>query len=120
VLGDIALLNGDANAALERYKLESDPVGRLRGVAIAEMKLSQVQAADAAMAELRSKYGDITYYQQAQVFAQWGRTDEALTCLEKAVAASDAGVVRSRNDPLLDPIRKTVRFASVERNLGYV
>ncbi len=120
VLGDIALLNGDSKAALGQYELEPDPVGRLRGLAIANMKLSNVQAADAAMAELRSKYGDITYYQQAQVLSQWGRTDEALTSLEKAVAASDAGVVRSRNDPLLDPIRKTVRFATVERNLGYV
>jgi hypothetical protein len=82
--------------------------------------LSKVDAAKAAMAELKAKYGDITYYQQAQVLAQWGRTDEALTCLEKAVATSDAGVVRSKNDPLLDPIRKTVRFAEVERNIGYV
>ena len=120
VLGDIALLSGDANAALEQYEKEPDPVGRLRGLAIANMKLSKVDAANAAMAELRSKYGDITYYQQAQVLAQWGRSDDALTCLEKAVSASDAGVVRSRNDPLLDPIRKTVRFAAVERNLGYV
>jgi TolB-like protein/predicted negative regulator of RcsB-dependent stress response len=120
VLGDIALLSGDANAALGQYRQEPDPIGRLRGVAIAEMKLSQVQPAEAAMAELRTKYGDITYYQQAQVLAQWGRSDEALACLEKALAASDAGVVRSRNDPLLDPIRKTVRFADVERNLGYV
>lgn len=120
VLGDIALLSGDANGARAQYEQEPDPVGRLRGLAIADMKLEQVQAADAAMAELKSKYGDITYYQQAQVLAQWGRSDEALTSLEKAVAASDAGVVRSRNDPLLDPIRKTVRFASVERNLGYV
>jgi len=45
---------------------------------------------------------------------------DALTCLEKAVASADAGVVRSKSDPLLDPIRKTVRFAAVERNLGYI
>jgi len=119
-LGDIAFVNGDASAALEQYEKEPDTVGRLRGLAIANMKLSKVDAAKAAMAELKAKYGDITYYQQAQVLAQWGRTDEALTCLEKAVATSDAGVVRSKNDPLLDPIRKTVRFAEVERNIGYV
>jgi TolB-like protein/Tfp pilus assembly protein PilF len=118
-LGDVALLSGNANAALEQYKQEPDEVGRLRGLAIANMKLSQKAAADAAMAQLKAKYGDITYYQQAQVFAQWGRIDDALACLEKAVASSDAGVVRSRNDPLLDPIRKTVRFAEVEQRLGY-
>lgn len=118
-LGDIALLTGDARAARDQYGKEPDEVGRLRGLAIANMKLSQVKQAQAAMDELKAKYGDITYYQQAQVLAQWGRADEALTCLEKAVASSDAGVVRSKNDPLLDPIRKTVRFAAVERSLGY-
>lgn len=118
-LGDIALLTGDASAARDQYGKEPDEVGRLRGLAIANMKLSQVKQAQAAMDELKAKYGDITYYQQAQVLAQWGRADEALTCLEKAVASSDAGVVRSKNDPLLDPIRKTVRFAAVERSLGY-
>lgn len=119
-LGDIALMNGDAAAARKLYAEEPDPVGRLRGLAIADMKLSRVKAAESAMAELKAKYGDITYYQQAQVLAQWGKQDEALTCLEKALAASDSGVVRSRNDPLLDPIRNTARFAEVERNLGYV
>ncbi|HWC57219.1 MAG TPA: tetratricopeptide repeat protein [Sphingomicrobium sp.] len=119
-LGDIALLNGDANAALEQYQKEPDEVGRLRGLAIAYKKLGQDQQARASMDQLRSKYGDITYYQQAQVLAQWGQEDDALTCLEKAVASSDAGVVRSKSDPLLDPIRKTVRFAAVERNLGYI
>ena len=119
-LGDIALLNGDANAALDQYRKEPDTVGRLRGLAIAYNKLGQDEKAQASMNELKAKYGDITYYQQAQVLAQWGETDEALTCLEKAVASSDAGVVRSKSDPLLDPIRKTVRFAAVERNLGYI
>ena len=119
-LGDIALLNGDANAALDQYRKEPDTVGRLRGLAIAYNKLGQHEKAQASMNELKAKYGDITYYQQAQVLAQWGETDEALTCLEKAVASSDAGVVRSKSDPLLDPIRKTVRFAAVERNLGYI
>jgi TolB-like protein/Tfp pilus assembly protein PilF len=119
-LGDIALLNGDAGAARDEYAKEPDPISRLRGLAIADMKLSQVRSAQSEFAELKRKYGDITYYQQAQVLAQWGQQNDALTCLEKAVRASDAGVVRSRNDPLLDPVRKTVRFAAVERSLGYV
>ena len=84
------------------------------------MKLSRTKDAEAELAVLTRKYGDITYYQQAQVLAQWGRSDEALTCLEKALTSADPGVVRSQNDPLLDPIRKTVRFAQVERQLGYV
>lgn len=118
-LGDIALLRGDAAGARAQYSQEPDEIGRLRGLAIADMKLSNPAAAESEFAKLKSKYGQISYYQQAQVLAQWGRTDEALTCLEKAVATQDAGVVRSKNDPLLDPIRKSVRFAEVERSLGY-
>jgi TolB-like protein/Tfp pilus assembly protein PilF len=120
VLGDIALLSGDPAAARDQYDKEPNAINRLRGLAIADMKLSRRDAAEADMAELKSKYGDITYYQQAQVLAQWGRIDDALNALEKAVTTRDAGVVRSKNDPLLDPIRKTVRFAQVERELGYV
>ena len=118
-LGDLAYLSGDAAAAREQYAKESDPIGRLRGLAIADMKLSKRDLAQSEFSELTSKYGDISYYQQAQVLAQWGRTDEALGALEKAVTARDAGVVRSKSDPMLDPIRKTVKFAKVERDLGY-
>ena len=118
-LGDIAYLKGDFQGARQEYELEPHPVDRLRGLAMVDMKLSQEKAAEAAMAELTGKYADTSAYQQAQVLAQWGRTDDALTALEKAVAANDAGVVRSKNDALLDPIRKTVRFARVEHQLGY-
>ena len=118
-LGDIALLRGDAAAARAEYVQEPDELARLRGLAIADMKMSNATEAEAELAKVKSKYGGISYYQQAQILAQWGRTDDALTCLEKAVATQDAGVVRSKNDPLLDPIRKSVRFADVERNLGY-
>jgi TolB-like protein/Tfp pilus assembly protein PilF len=117
-LGDLALVRGDPAAARVQYALEPNGMTRLCGMAIADMKLSNVSAAEAEMAQLTSKYRDNSYYQHAQVFAQWGRTDDALTSLEKAMSAGDAGVIRSRFDPLLDPIRKTVRFAAVERKLG--
>lgn len=118
-IGDIALLGGDAAAARAEYEKEPDPIGRLRGLAMAEMKLSQRDEAQAAMDELKANYGSITYYQQAQVLAQWGRSDEALSCLQQAVAAGDPGVVRSENDPLLDPVKKTPTFARIERHLGF-
>lgn len=118
-LGDIALLRGDVAAARAQYDQEPDKVTRLRGLAIVDMKQSNSAAAESELATLQTKYADSSYYQQAQVLAQWGRTDEALTCLEKALATQDAGVVRSKNDPLLDPIRKSVRFTEVERSLGY-
>jgi TolB-like protein len=118
-LGDIALLNGDPAAARAEYDKEPDPVGRLRGLAIADMRLSRTDQAEAEYEEMKRKYADLVYYQDALVLAQWGRTDEALANLQKAVEAGDPGVVRSKNDPLLDPIKKTVRFAQIESGLGF-
>jgi tetratricopeptide (TPR) repeat protein len=118
-LADIALLKGDYAAARTHYQQEPDPVNRQRGLAIAEMRLARPDRAYAALALLLRDHGDVSLYQQAQVLAQWGRKDDALTRLEKAVNAGDAGLVRMRNDPLLDPIRKTVRFAAVQRRLGF-
>jgi TolB-like protein/Tfp pilus assembly protein PilF len=118
-IGDIALLGGDPAAARAEYEKEPDPIGRLRGLAMADMKLSQGSAAQSAMAELKAKYGTITYYQQAQVLAQWGQTDQALICLQQAVSSGDPGVVRSKHDPLLDPIKNSTKFAQIERHLGF-
>jgi tetratricopeptide (TPR) repeat protein len=118
-LGDIALLNGKFAEALAEYRREPDSVSRLRGVAIAEMRLSRPGAANAALAELLREHGDVSLYQQAQVLSQWGRRDAALATLEKAVLAGDAGLVRLRNDPMLDPIRNDVRFVAVQRRLGF-
>ena len=119
-LGDIELLNGNAEAARALYEQESDGINRLRGLAIANMRLGRKAEAEANMAELLREHGDTSDYQQAQVLAQWGREEDALAAIETAYAHGDAGLVRSRNDPLLDPIRKTVRFAKVQRAIGFV
>lgn len=118
-LGDIALLEGDVGAARTLYDQEPDKIARLRGLAVADMRLSRPDAAQSHFNELLREHGDVSHYQQAQVLAQWSRADDALAALEKAVVAGDAGLVRSRNDPLLDPVRKTVRFAAIQRRLGF-
>ena len=51
------------------------------------------------------QYGDAGLYQQAQVFAQWGRKDDALATLARAFEMRDPGVLWALNDPLLDPLR---------------
>ena len=49
--------------------------------------------------------GDSALYQQAEVLAQWGRTDDALTALERAHRIGDSGLIYAATDPLLDPLR---------------
>lgn len=117
-LGDIALVRGDLKAARSHYSEEGDRTSRLTGLAIADMKLGEAASAEASYAAL-IKDDDTVHYQQAQVLAQWGRNDAALTELEQALALRDAGLVQLRNDPLLDPVRKDARFAKIEQMIGF-
>jgi Tfp pilus assembly protein PilF len=118
-LGDIALVRGDLEAARAHYFRERDEASRFRGLAIVAMKLEDAKSAEASYAGLIQEGGDTVHYQQAQVLAQWGRKDDALAQLEQALVRRDAGLVRLRNDPLLDPLRENARFAKIEQRIGF-
>lgn len=119
VLGDAHLIAGRIAEARAEYVLERNGLGRLRGLAIADMKLQAGPAAEAGLAQMITEFGDNSLYQQAQVFAQWSRAELALTALEKALSAGDSGLVQSRNDPLLDPLRASARFVALLHRLGF-
>ncbi len=107
--------NGDARDA---FREEPAETLQLSGLAIAEGRLGNTQAANEAMQRLVAQWGDGALYQQAQVLAQWGQFNAALTALEKARATGDAGVLDMAADFLLDPIRSEPRFLSLLSGLG--
>lgn len=119
LLGDVALMKNDADAAVSFYLAEPDEVSRLRGLAMAEHARGQAQQSAAAMAELITKHKAESHYQQAQVLAFRGEVSSALAQLEQALAARDAGLVRLRNDPFLNSCRDQPRFAALSRRLGF-
>jgi tetratricopeptide (TPR) repeat protein len=119
VLGDMALMAGDVTQARRYYEAEPSRLSQLRGLAITDARLSGPAAGEAQMAKLVAEYGDGGLYQQAQVLAQWGRIDMALTTLERALALRDSGLVLALNDPLLDPLRSQARFQAVLARIGF-
>ena len=91
---------------------------RYTGLAIIEHRLGHLAVAERQFAALRSEMGDAALYQQAQVVAQWGRGDDALAALERALILRDSGLTSLAVDPLLDPIRSSPRFANLIRALN--
>jgi len=112
------LMQGDAAGALAAAKAEKVPMFSLTATTIAQTKLGDAAAADAALARLVAEYGDAGLYQQAQVQAQRGALPVALDVLEKAYVARDPGLLWIRNDPLLDPLRSEARFKNLLSRLG--
>jgi TolB-like protein len=119
VIGDALLMLGRPEEARLEYQAEPAADLRLTGLAIVERRQSHGQAAEAAWSDLIAGYGDSVLYQQAQILADWGRAQEALDRLERALAVGDVGLIYTRNDPLLDPLRKDRRFQDLLERLGF-
>ncbi|KEO88978.1 hypothetical protein EH31_13090 [Erythrobacter longus] len=119
ILGDIARFDGRIDDARALYEREPSTLSRLPSLAILEAQDGNREAADQAFAEMVERFGDNSLYQQAQVLAQWGQGGEAIAALEKALAFGDAGLVLSRSDQNLDPIRQDQAFESIQKRLGF-
>lgn len=119
ILGDLAYLKGDYRAALAEYEKESSPLSRLPALAMTLPKVGDPAGGERAFAQIRAEFGFNGLYQQAQVFAQTGRKEEALDALEQAFAANDAGLVLMRNDLLFKPLRAEPRFRQLLRRMGF-
>lgn len=119
ILGDIARFDGRIDDARRFYELEPSVLARLSSLAILESAAGDQDAARNAFDELIRAYGNNSLYQQAQVQAQWGQNEAALDALERAYEIGDAGLVLSRSDQDLDPVRQTPRFESLQQRLGF-
>lgn len=110
---------GDVDQALtacqqEEHDLVADPC-----LAIVHRRLGDDQVAQAAMDRLIETYGDNGLYQRAQVLAQWGQPDAAMTTLRAAYDKGDAGLTYLGMDPLLDPLRTRPDFIALQTSLGF-
>ena len=82
-------------------------------------KLGRHADAQAELAKLRASAGDTGAYLYALIYAQWGRSAEALKWLDTAMRSRNPDLQDLKTDPLLDPLRKEPRFQAIERALKF-
>ncbi|GAA4721083.1 TIR domain-containing protein [Sphingomonas lutea] len=106
----------EARAALDQ---ENSAMFRLTGLAIYAHKAKDAALAEASFRDLVAQEGDAALYQQAQVLAQWGRSNDALDRLERARAVGDSGLVALATDPFLAPLANEPRYRGLVHSLGF-
>jgi len=119
-IGNCFVLEGQLAAAEAEFQLEKNASLRLPGLATVARRRGDPVKAKALFNQLVTERGDNALYQQAQILAQWGEVDRAISALTKARAAGDPGLFMAGVDPLLDPLRKDPRFSGLLRDLGFV
>ena len=75
--------------------------------------------ASAELARVKTLAGDSAAFQYVEIYAQWGDHNTALDWLERAVQLRDPGVIYTKTEPLLDPLRAEPRFQAIEHQLRF-
>jgi TolB-like protein/Tfp pilus assembly protein PilF len=88
-------------------------------LAVTYDKLGRHADAQVVLTQEQALLGNNDAYQYAQIYAQWGNSNQALEWLETALRLRDPGMVYVKTDPLLDPLRKEPRFEAIERELKF-
>lgn len=119
-IGMALIALGRPKDALAAAAAEKSGMMRYPCLAIAHHLLGETEAAEAAMKALTAKYGDAGLYQQAQVLSRWGRSDDAMEVLTKAVDLGDSGLTYAYIDPTLQPLQARADFKAMLADLGYI
>jgi TolB-like protein/DNA-binding winged helix-turn-helix (wHTH) protein/Flp pilus assembly protein TadD len=119
-LGASLLMLGRTTEARAAYAAETNTLFGLTGLAIIDHRLGRIADAKAALARMIDENGDNSLYQQAQVLTQWGDLGGGMRALLLAQSTGDAGIMYSRNDPFLDPLRARPEFRRQQAQLGFI
>jgi TolB-like protein/tetratricopeptide (TPR) repeat protein len=112
-------LAGDLSSAQSSCEARADYFRSEVCLAIVYGKLGRHADAAAALAKIRERGGDAAAYQYTEIFAQWGDRNTALDWVEKALKLRDPGLVYTKVDPLMDPLRGEPRFQAVMEKLNF-
>lgn len=118
MIGNALFALGRFQEARAAYEAEPNKSFRLAGLAIVQHRLGDEKAAQQTLADLVSELGDSALYQQAEIFAQWGRRDAALAALEKARVVGDSGLLYMPTDAMLQSLRGDPRYTQLLKAMG--
>lgn len=118
LLGEIALDEGDAEAALEHFH-RAGPGYSQYGIAMAEHSLGHAAGSRAALDELKAKYAAGFAFQVAQAHAWRGETEAAFEWLDRAYEQRDPGLLRIRHYPNFKSMAGDPRYAAMLRKLNF-
>ena len=114
----VAVLQGDAKAALAAAQQETDPSWREIALALALQIGPDRAAADAALAKLIKDQSTAAPYQIAEVYALRRDPDAMFHWLDRAWTQRDPGIGGLLNDPLILRYRDDPRFAAFCTKVG--
>ncbi len=116
-LADVLLARGELQAALAAAEQEPDEEMRLVGLTLAYQALGEQQRADAALADLRRKWGDRYPTEMAEIYAFRGETARAFSALDLAFATGDPAVNTIRADNYFKALSGDRRYEALLHRL---
>ena len=115
--GNLWLMQGNYERALEEFSREPFEFLKLTGEAIAYHHLQQREEAVATLQTLISTMGESASYQIGAVYAQWGDADNAMSWLERGYVIRDPGLQYIGAETMFGPIRDDPRFQAFLRKM---
>jgi serine/threonine-protein kinase len=111
--------SGQLQQAREAFDAIAGPGPWLAMAAVLADRQGRHADSERIVQTMHGSMGDAGHFQYAEVFAQQGRTDEAIAALERAWAKRDPGLPFMNVDALLDPLRQDQRFQALRARLDF-
>ena len=120
LLGQCLMMAGKLREAKQQFELANpDKWERLTGEALIYARTGDAAGVQRKVQRMQEIFGEAASYQYAEIFAQTGDRERALSAIEAAWAVRDAGLISIKVDPLLDPIRNEPRFEAILKRMNF-
>jgi len=114
----VAVVRGNAEAALHEAQQEPLNIYRRFELALALSIGSDRAAADAALEDLIANDGTVAMYQVAEVYAVRGEISKAFEWLDRCYTMRDTGLLSTAVDPLLRNLHPDPRYGALLTRIG--